>query len=315
MHHTIHLSQTASPISTKYVISVTLLPNALGIDNMDLLHRFLFEELHIRGELVTLTDSYQQVLSTHTYPSITQQLLGQLMAASALLSSTLKLEGHLSLQAKGDGELSLLMAECTHQQDLRAIARSSTYPSATSLRHLLGKGHFCVTITPDAGQRYQGIVPLDGDTVASCLEHYFELSEQLPTRLIIASNEQRSSGLLLQVMPGHDVVDIDGWNRITQLALTLTENELLTLDHSTLITRLFHEELIRLYDPSPLRFSCSCSRQRTAQALVAVGETEAKDIIAEQGQIDMHCQFCHQHYRFDADDVAALFSGPNHSLH
>lgn len=282
---------------------------------MDHLHRFLFEELNIRGELVTLTDSYQHVLSTHTYPIITQQLLGQMMAASALLSSTLKLEGHLSLQAKGDGELSLLMAECTHQQNLRAIARGSTYPTATTLRRLLGNGHFCVTITPDVGQRYQGIVPLDGDTVASCLEHYFELSEQLPTRLIIASSAERTSGLLLQAMPEHNTPDADGWNRITQLALTLTDEELLTLDHPSLITRLFHEELVRLYDPSPLRFSCSCSRERTAQALVAVGETEARDILAEQGKIDMHCQFCRQHYRFDADDVANLFGSSNRLLH
>lgn len=281
---------------------------------MDHLHRFLFEELNIRGELVTLTDSYQQVLTNYSYPTITQQLLGQMMAATALLSSTLKLEGHLSLQAKGDGELSLLMAECTHQQDLRAIARGATYPTATSLRALLGNGHFCVTLTPDKGQRYQGIVPLDGDTVASCLEHYFEASEQLPTRLIIASNSQRASGLLLQVMPGHDLTE-DGWSRVTQLAQTLTNDELLSLDHSTLLTRLFHEELIRLYDPSSLRFNCSCSRERTAQALMAIGRAEAEDIIREQGQIDMNCQFCRQHYRFDIDDVAVLFEASGRQLH
>jgi molecular chaperone Hsp33 len=151
--------------------------------------------------------------------------------------------------------------------------------------------------------------------VASCLEHYFELSEQLPTRLMIASNEGRASGLLLQVMPGHDAPDSDGWNRVTQLASTLTEDELLILDHPTLITRLFHEELVRLFDPRPLRFNCSCSRERTAQALVAIGAEEARDIIAERGQIDMHCQFCRQHYQFDADDVAALFAGSNRLLH
>lgn len=281
---------------------------------MDHLHRFLFEELNIRGELVTLTDSYQQVLTNYPYPVITQHLLGQMMAASALLSSTLKLEGHLSLQARGDGELSLLMAECTHQQDLRAIARGATHPTATSLRTLLGGGHFCVTLTPDKGQRYQGIVPLDGDTVASCLEHYFEASEQLPTRLIMAANSSRVSGLLLQVMPNHELTD-DGWSRVTQLAQTITDDELLNLDHPTLLNRLFHEELIRLYEPSLLRFGCSCSRERTAQALIAIGKAEADDIIREQGQIDMDCQFCRQHYRFDIDDVAALFEVSGRMLH
>lgn len=282
---------------------------------MDHLHRFLFEELSIRGELVTLSDSYLQVLDTHPYPLVTQHLLGQMMAACALLSSTLKLEGHLSLQAKGDGELNLLMAECSHQHDLRAIARGSQHPLADNLRTLLGNGHFCVTITPDVGQRYQGIVPLDGDTVATCLEHYFALSEQLPTRLILASDGKRTSGLLLQVMPGHQQTDEDGWERITQLAGTLTQAELLSLDHPTIITRLFHEELVRLFDPTPLRFGCSCSRERTAQALVAIGEAEALDILAERGQIDMHCEFCRQHYRFDQDDIASLFAGDHRLLH
>ncbi|MDQ2076058.1 Hsp33 family molecular chaperone HslO [Marinimicrobium sp. ABcell2] len=284
----------------------------------DVLHRFLFDDCDVRGEIVTLVDSYQEVLSNNHYPAPIQRLLGEFLAAASLLSSTLKFDGMISIQAKGDGPVAMIMAECNKHRDLRGIARLN--PDAPqvaneehSLRALLGQGVIAITIEPDKGQRYQGLVPMESDTLAGCLEHYFYQSEQLKTRLWFAADDQVASGFLLQALPrqlhGDEEENQDHWETLCALSDTLSREEMLGLDQKTLLYRLFHEQPLRLFDPANLRFSCNCSRERSAQALLSLGREDVEELLVERGSIDIDCQFCNRHYHFDAADVRALVGG------
>ncbi|PVY77636.1 molecular chaperone Hsp33 [Tamilnaduibacter salinus] len=277
----------------------------------DEFQRFLFEEGDVRGEWVRLSDSYRTMTTQADYPASIRHLLGESLAASVLLSGTLKFDGSLSIQAQGNGPVRALMAECTHQQNLRGLARFDA-PGAgadESLDGLLGQGQTVITITPESGQRYQGIVPRERDTLSGCLEDYFERSEQIDTRLFLFADDHQAAGLLIQRLPGSTEVDPDLWDRVTHLAGTIKPEELLTLDSDTLLHRLFHEEALRLYPANPVQFRCSCNRDRTLSALESIGEEECYSILREQGSIDMDCQFCHAQYRFDRSDIDRLFHG------
>jgi molecular chaperone Hsp33 len=289
----------------------------------DLLHRFIFDDCDIRGEIVTLGDSYREVLANNPYPSAIQQLLGEFMAATSLLSSTLKFDGMIILQARGDGPISTIMAECSNHQTLRAIVRLNpdvaldpAVGEQGSIKQLLGAGVLAITIEPKKGERYQGIVPMDSENLAGCLEHYFYQSEQLKTRLWFAADREFASGLLLQALPQQLNTDLETntehWETLCALSDTITAEELLTLEHQDLLYRLFHEEAVRVFDPSTLHFACSCSRERTASALLSLGRDEVEELLVEQGNIEIDCQFCNQHYEFDAADVRDLLGGSLH---
>jgi len=283
------------------------------MNNSDTSQRFLFDSSAIRGQWSLLETSYQTVLAKHDYPLEVQTLLGEIMAAAILLAATLKFEGQLTIQARGNGPVSLLNVECTHEHQLRAIARWDGDTTGMDFRALLGNAVLAITITPRQGERYQGIVPLTGTSVAECLEFYFAQSEQLPTRIWLYQGNNRAGGLLLQVLPYNSANPVDparqqeDWHRVSSLAATLTADELLNLDSETLLTRLFHEEDVTVFPPKPIEFRCTCSRERTAAALVQLGKAELEDIVAEQGQVEITCQFCNQQYRFDPVDVAMLF--------
>ncbi|MDX1456276.1 MAG: Hsp33 family molecular chaperone HslO [Marinobacter sp.] len=282
--------------------------------SQDQFQRFIFEHSQIRGAWVQLADSYSDIASQAPYPLSVRQMLGESLVASVLMSSTLKFEGTLSLQAQGEGPLRTLMAECSHDRHIRGLARFDAPAAAESgLNALLGQGRMAITITPNKGQRYQGVVPREHDALAECLEDYFQRSEQIDTRLFLFADEQRSAGLLLQRLPGSTETDNDLWERVSQLAATVTEEELLTLDSETILHRLFHEEEVRVFDSEPVAFRCSCSRERTLGALESIGKEECYSILEEQGSIDMDCQFCHAHYQFNRNDIDHLFTG--HSLH
>lgn len=289
----------------------------------DFVQRFHFSESPVRGELVQLGDSVEAVLERHRYPERVANLLAEALAASVLLTSTLKFEGSLVLQARGNGPLETLMVECNHRRELRGIAQVSeswTEASAElSLSELFGEGQLAITIDPDHGERYQGIVALSGATLAACLEHYFTQSEQLPTRLWLAADGGSAAGLLLQVLPGHDSTeDADIWPRLCQLSDTVKAEELLDLPATELLYRLYHEELVELHATDEVVFRCSCSRERTEQVLLSLGEAELRGIIAEQGAIDISCQFCNQEYHFDPIDVEQMLrggSGVSRQLH
>lgn len=277
----------------------------------DIRQRFYFFDGPVRGEIVQLQESLNDGFRRHAYPEPIRRLLGELMAASVLLTATLKLEGRLSLLARGNGRLRMIMAECTHEHAVRAIAQmdesDADLPAGAGLRELLGHGTLAITLEPDHGERYQGIVPLDRETLAGCLETYFERSEQIPTRLWLQSDASRAAGLMLQVMPGDERLDDDLWPRATGLADTLRPGELLDIPPADALYRLYHEEQVSLPEAQEVRFSCSCSRERTAEGLVSIGQAEAEDIVAEQGEIRLICQFCQSEYVFTPEDVRQLF--------
>lgn len=281
----------------------------------DSLHRFLFDALPVRGEIAHLDASWRAALEPIDYPPLVRDLLGEAMAAAVLLASSLKFDGALTLQLQGGNPLTLLVVQCTHTLNLRGLAHWEgelpAAPSANgSLRALIGNGgRLAVTIEQKkSGERYQGIVPLDGATLAECFEGYFQRSEQLPTRLFLAATENCAAGMLLQVLPGHEGEE-RAWEHVTTLGETITPGELLELDAPNILHRLYHEDDVRLFESAPVAFRCSCSRERTAGMLRSLGTAEAHDILAERGSVDVSCEFCGREYRFDAVDIDALFAG------
>lgn len=278
------------------------------MSNSDQIQRVLFDELDIRGVLVGLETSYQQALEKHNYPQVIRRVLGEMMAAASVLASNLKFEGRLILQAQGEGDVTLLMAECNHNQELRAIARfEGELPEEARFIDLLEKGRMAITIDPLKGRRYQGVVPLEGDTLGQCLEAYFGQSEQLPTQMHFCADDERAAGFLLQVLPVEGTAEED-WGRISHLASTLKDEELLELDNETLLYRLFHEENCRLFEADSIRFHCDCSRERSLSTLKFMTREELQGILDEQGNIDVACQFCSEQYHFDQADLDYLFS-------
>lgn len=281
----------------------------------DFTQRFLFDDADVRGELVSLGASYQHVLAKHPYPQPVAQLLGEMLAAAALLVGTLKFDGLLILQVRSSGPVPLLMIECSSEREVRGIARyhAEQIGADAGLRELMPDGVLALTVDPKQGQRYQGIVDLEGDTLAECLSAYFATSEQLSTRFWLHADGQRARGLLLQQLPVDRLPDADereaSWQHLLTLANTLTAEELLGLDNETVLHRLYHEEAVRLFEPNGLLFRCSCSRERSARALISLGQQDAELLLDEHGgQVVIDCQFCNQRYGFDAADVAQLFT-------
>lgn len=274
----------------------------------DRLFRFVFENTEVRGELVHLDASWRAVLERAHYPEPVRDLLGQAMAAATLLSATIKIDGSLHLQLQGDGPVSLLLVEVTAKRTLRGLARWSGEVPAGSLLAQVGNARLALTIDRGrGGERYQGLVPVEQDTLAATLEAYFEHSEQLATRLWLAANAQRACGMLLQRLPG-TCPDDENWNRDVFLGETITDLELLQLSALEVLRRLFHEEDLRLFEPEPVSFRCSCSRGRIELMLRGLGYDEVRDIVEEQGKVNVNCEFCSQAYDFDAVDVEQLFA-------
>jgi molecular chaperone Hsp33 len=275
----------------------------------DQIQRLLFDDIDVRGALVGLDKAYAEVLSRADYPERLQILLGELLAAVALLTSNLKIEGRVSLQAQGEGAVRILMAEATHDNHLRGIARfdEGELPEVERFDELLRNGRMALTIEPKDGQRYQGVVPLEGATLSDCLERYFSQSEQLPTKIQLAADGKHAAGMLTQVLPAAGTGSAD-WEHIVALAQTLKADELLGLDNETILYRLYHEEKVRLFEPDDLIFNCDCSRERSANAMQMMTQEELLELAEEQGgAIEMSCQFCNELYSFDTADIRALF--------
>lgn len=293
----------------------------------DKLQKFLFESAAVRGELVELSDAWQQVQSRHDYPKAVQMLLGEMLSAAALLSANLKFDGAIVMQIHGDGPVRLLVVECDSTLHVRATAKLA--PNAdiaddatlTQLVHAHGKGRFVITLDPHdkvpGQQAYQGVVPLDGDSIANVIENYMMRSEQLDTKIWLAADDKVSRGLLLQKLPGEGGVEgmgqeegheIETWNRVVMLASTLKNEELLSADIDTLMHRLFWEETIRVFDPLEPHFRCTCSREKVGDMLKMLGKSEIDEALAEQGRLAIQCDFCGQHYDFDKVDCAQLFA-------
>lgn len=237
--------------------------------------------------------------------------MGELLAASALLAATLKFKGSLILQIQGKGPISLLVVECTADMDMRATAKwDESRVNAMELSELLGGGLCVITLaSEDGSQSYQGVVPLEGDTVAQIITGYMLRSEQLETAMWLAVGPDCASGLLLQKMPEKDMQDSDDWNRTVQLASTVTAEEIASLEGSTLLHRLFNEDDISLFEPQSVRFQCTCSTSTVASALRMLGKDDMTDLLRERGKIEVFCEFCNQRYEFDQIDMEQLFAG------
>ena len=282
----------------------------------DFTQRFIFDNSDTRGELASLDHSYAEVLAKHAYPEPVQQLLGELMAAAALLVGSLKFDGLMSLQARSEGPVPLLMIECTSEREIRGLARFNAdqiKPDAT-LADLMPNGVLALTIDPTAGKRYQGIADLDGADLSACFTNYFVMSHQVPTRFWLAADGKRARGMLLQQLPAEVIKDEDeraeSWKRLNMLGDTLKIEELLGLDNETILVRLFHEEELRVFADERIEFQCSCSRERSGNALTSLGHEDALNLVTEHGgHIEIDCQFCNERYLFDAADVDQLFSG------
>ncbi len=290
----------------------------------DCLHRFLFEHYPIRGHLVHLDASWRALLEHREYPEAIRDTLGEAVAASVLLAATLKFDGTLSLQLQGQGPMHLMLAQCSSELAVRAVARYREAIDERDLSVLSGEGNLSVTLeTEDLSQRYQGVVPLNGSRLAECLQGYFENSEQLPTRLWLHASDKGVSGMLLQRLP---VVSLkerttpssqpdpnaaetdDAWRRVQLLGDTLKPEELSMLNDRTILQRLFAEDDVRLFEPAPVFFKCRCSRDRVVGMLRALGPDELRSILAERDTVEVHCDFCNRGYQFDAVDVEHFLS-------
>ncbi len=275
----------------------------------DTLQTFLLEEHAIRGHIIQLDASWRAVLSRHPYPPALRDRIGELMAAAALLNATLHYQGSLSLQLQGNGPIEWLVVECNSDYGLRATARWNGTVEYGTLASQIGQGRLVITITPAQGdERYQAIVAADGNTVAAALQDYFTRSEHLDTRLWLSAGEEHAAGLLLQKTPDTESGDRDAWNRMIQLSGTLSGDELSGCSAGEIIKRLFHEEDVRIFEPIPVSFRCSCSRERVEHTLRMLGPGEIKPLLAEQGEVIVHCEFCNQRYAFDPVDIEQLFS-------
>lgn len=275
----------------------------------DSLQRFLLESTPVRGEIVHLDATWRAVLERRRYPAPLQALLGDMMAAAALLSAILKFEGSLIMQMQGNGPVQLLVVEATSEHTLRATAKWEGELAEGNVTELLGAGRFVISIVPSSGrQTYQGIVAIEGESIAQVLEHYMAKSEQLETRLWLASDSQQAAGMLLQKLPAAPTQDADAWNRATQLGETIRREELLSLPAREIIRRLYHEEDVRVFESRPVAFRCSCSRERVTSMLRMLGHDEVRSIIAERNTVEVDCEFCGRHYTFDAVDAEQVFA-------
>ncbi len=274
--------------------------------------RFVIEDTDVRGEIVHLQDSLQEILAIHQYAPGVSRLLGEFLAAAVLLSTTLKFDGKLILQARSEGQIPLLMVECTNQRQIRAIARGAEHATSEDFAQLLTRGQLAITVDPAKGKRYQGIVPLMGECLATCLDAYFRQSEQLQTRVWLAADENRAAGMLLQQLPAQLTPDPEErqaqWGHVCTLGATITSGELLELNAEQILHRLYHEDPLRVFAPTRVNFHCDCSRERTFSALASLGSAELRDILSEQGSIAMDCEFCNQQYIFQPGDLLPLLT-------
>jgi molecular chaperone Hsp33 len=269
----------------------------------DKIHRFIFDSFGIRGELVQLDTSVQRMLQSHQYPPVVADLLQQVAAVSVLLTTTLKFEGRLSVQLQTSEALRILVVQCNHKLGFRGIARIDKDANFSNLDYaqLTKDGKLTITIEPNKGKRYQGIVSLQHNTFAKCIEEYFNQSEQLRTRIWLFNNEERVTGLMLQALP--DMLSQDSFDHLVYLAQTLTEEECLTIDASILLHRLFHEEKVRNLLVEDIKFQCGCSRKKMLDSVSLFPESEIDEILQDKGHVSVKCEFCLAKFKFKAIDL------------
>ena len=275
----------------------------------DTLQSFLFEHASIRGEIAHLDETYRTIMQQHPYPPMVKQLLGEALVSCLLLAGSIKFEGDMSLQFHGDDNLPLILVQCDHQLNVRAFAKfkkgAEVADYATAF--LQGKMVFVINQCHQT-ETYQSMVPILSTSMSENLMHYFAQSEQIASQVWLAVNEEKVSGMLLQLMPGQDTLQREQfWEYAVQLGQTISEEELLNLDNTTILHRLYHETELRLYTARPVRFECRCNEDKMKQVLTVLGKEDVDQLLKEKGQVEVRCDFCNQQYTFDAIDITLLF--------
>ena len=287
-----------------------------SMSHHDQLLRFNFQRLDIRGELVYLDNSWQQVLARYDYPPNVRMQLGYALAAVVLLSATIKFDGNMILQVQGNGPIKRLVVQVGSDGTLRGLARWEGHVPEGTLQQVFGEGRIVITVFSAGADPYQSIVAMEGHTLADALNVYFLQSEQLPSTFRLVASAERVAGFFLQQLPDHrsererqlaEHARDDDWTRVNLLAGTLGVRELLELEPKQLLFRLFHEDEVLLHAPKQLRFSCTCSREKVERTLITMGREEVEDIVRSEGQVEVDCEFCQQRYVFRQADVAPLF--------
>lgn len=282
----------------------------------DVLHRYLFDNLHARGELVNLSQTFQEIVAPHDYPLGVKQLLGELVAATCLLTATLKFDGEIAVQLQGDGPVGYMAVNGNNEQEMRGIARMASDTNATTLKDLIGKGNMVITIRPKNGEPYQGVVALEQDTLAQCLAHYFEVSEQIPTKILLFSDEKISqiAGTLIQLLPdaGDKEKQQADFEHLCQLTNTIKPEEIFSLPSQELLYRLYHQEEVRLFEPQAVSYQCSCSAEKCLNAISQIAPSELESIIAEQGSVSMTCDYCLTTYQFKHPELEQFINDNTH---
>ena len=282
----------------------------------DVLNRYLFDNLHARGELVNLSKTFQEIVAAHDYPLGVKQLLGELVAATCLLTATLKFEGEIAVQLQGDGPVGYMAVNGNNLQEMRGIARMASDTDATELKDLIGKGNMVITIRPNNAEPYQGVVALEQDTLAGCLAHYFEVSEQIPTKIWLYSDEETSqvAGSLIQLLPdaGDKEQQQADFEHLCQLTNTIKPEEIFSLATEDLLYRLYHQEEVLLFEPQAVTYKCSCSEEKCLSAISQIAPSELESILVEQGSVSMTCDYCITTYKFERPQLEHFINDRMH---
>jgi molecular chaperone Hsp33 len=277
----------------------------------DYCQRFIFEDFDVRGEVVQLEQSYTELLNKHHYPAPVAQLLGEFLSACVLLGTSIKYQGRLSLQARSSGPVPLIAVDCTSDLQVRGLAQLTDQALGPALDLLLADGVLAITIEPDRGERYQGLVPLEAGSLCACLERYFHQSEQLETRFFLAADGSRAAGFMLQQLPRQrepsEGARAQSWEHLSVLAQTVEPQELLAIESEHLLYRLYHQQQVRVFEPRAVTYHCTCSWERSANTLAVLGREEIDDILREREELEMTCEFCNQVYRFDRPSIERIF--------
>lgn len=294
--------------------AIILSADSVGGPESDYVVRFLFDHLDIRGALIHLGPAWQALQARRDYSPPVTRLLGEITLATTLIASQLKQKGRLTLQMRGNGPVSLLVMDCDDQLHLKGMARSNGEVPSGPVPAQLGDGRILLSLDlATARHPYQSQVPLEGDTLSQAFEHFIAQSDQQPTRLWLAVQSDNCALLFLQRMPSEggiarEDIDEDGWDRVTHLASTVRDDELLGLPPAALLGRLFAEETVRVYPSRQVSYYCPYNRDKVADMLLGLGRSEVESILASQGIIEIHDDICNHTYRFSSDDVAALFA-------
>lgn len=290
------------------------------MSQFNVLNRYLFTDAHARGELVQLSSSFESIIKNHNYPTGVEKLLGELLSATCLLTATLKFEGDITVQLQGDGPVGYMSVSGNNKQQMRGIAKMAEETTAETLQTLIGKGTMIITIRPTVGEAYQGVVALDKDNLADCLAHYFEVSEQIPTKIWLFSDteQQLTAGALVQLLPDGDgsienrEQQQTDFEHLCQLTNTIKSEEVFSLEAQALLYRLYHQEKVNIFEPQMVSYVCGCSADKCLSAISQIEPSEIKAILAEQGKISMTCDYCITTYDFDELSLKSFISKVNH---